>query len=72
MRQAFPITTQFCCAPVCFSVVDRYIYGSLLYSLLTVWVLPPWLLLYLAIFSPSDTPSAPPADTLIPAEKKDQ
>jgi len=57
---------------VVFSVVDRYIYGSLLYSLLTVWVLPPWLLLYLAIFSPSDTPSAPPADTLIPAEKKDQ
>ena len=53
-------------------MVDRYIYGSLLYSLLTVWVLPPWLLLYLAIFSPPDTPSAPPADTLIPAEKKDQ
>ena len=34
---------------VVFSIVDSYIYGNMLYTILTVWILPNWLLLYLNI-----------------------
>ena len=32
-----------------FSIVDSYIYGNMLYTILTIWILPNWLLLYLNI-----------------------
>lgn len=34
-----------------FSVVDHFIYGNVLYTLATVFLLPTWTVLYLAIFS---------------------
>ena len=32
-----------------FSIVDSYIYGNMFYTILTIWILPSWLLLYLNI-----------------------
>ena len=41
---------------VMFSIVDSYIYGNMLYTILTVWILPSWLLFYLNITTnPQDT-----------------
>ena len=34
---------------VMFSIVDSYIYGNMFYTILTVWILPSWLLFYLNI-----------------------
>ena len=34
---------------VMFSIVDSYIYGNKVYTILTLWVLPSWLLLHLNI-----------------------
>ena len=33
------------------SVVDHFIYGNVVYSLATLFLLPAWTVLYLAIFS---------------------
>jgi len=40
---------------VMFSVVDSYIYGNVLYSMATMCLLPIWIVLYLIIFTESDT-----------------
>ena len=34
---------------VMFSIVDSYIYGNKVYTILTLWLLPSWLLLHLNI-----------------------
>ena len=39
---------------VMFSVVDSYIYGNVLYSMATVFLLPIWIVLYLIVFSEED------------------
>ena len=51
---------------VMFSIVDSYIYGNKVYTILTLWVLPSWLLLHLNIAT------GPTADTeeafLVPSQ----
>jgi len=49
---------------VIFSIVDSYIYGNVVYSILTVWVLPSWLLFHLNVASrriKSKSVAAPPS-----------
>ena len=55
---------------VMFSIVDSYIYGNKLYTILTVWILPNWLLFYLNITT-NPTQSVEPLDfTNIKLKKK--
>ena len=44
---------------VMFSIVDSYIYGNHVYTILSLWILPSWILFHLNIASSSSQPSSP-------------
>eukprot|EP00092_Neocalanus_flemingeri_P071307 GFUD01087632.1.p1 GENE.GFUD01087632.1~~GFUD01087632.1.p1 ORF type:complete len:650 (-),score=226.04 GFUD01087632.1:40-1989(-) len=50
---------------VMFSVVDSYIYGNVLYSMATVFLLPLWIVLYLIVFSEEE-----PSSEIVDVEEK--
>ena len=54
-----------------FSVVDSYIYGNLVYTILTVWILPSWILFHLNIAS-SYKQTSGISETVISSLKKKQ
>ena len=55
---------------VMFSIVDSYIYGNMLYTILTVWILPIWLLFYLNITTNPTDAAEPINFTNIQLKKK--
>ena len=40
---------------VMFSIVDSYIYGNMIYTILSVWILPSWILFHLNISTNTNT-----------------